>query len=203
MKAPFSSYLNSITPFLRTILSELSREYEYVSILSTDSVGFRLALSQHSKQVSGSNMTTERGSVVRVCKDGQYSEYAFNEPDLSDPDKSLKKIRDALAAQQALLSATGTKTYTTGILKDEPLELFVEKETVQLPEKENLGTLVEELVQLSDEGMRMIPSAVDCRINASSTHISKLFLSRNRFLRQSYVYTEGTIIALSPNESVT
>ena len=200
MKAPFSSYLNSITPFLRTILSELSREYEYVSILSTDSVGFRLALSQHSKQVSGSNMTTERGSVVRVCKDGQYSEYAFNEPDLSDPDKSLKKIRDALAAQQALLSATGTKTYKTGILKDEPLELFVEKETSQLPEKENLGTLVEELVQLSDEGMRMIPSAVDCRINASSTHISKLFLSRNRFLRQSYVYTEGTIIALSPNE---
>ena len=95
MKAPFSSWLDELTPFLRTLQEKLSEEYEYVSILSTDSVGFSLSLSQHSKKVSGSNLTTERGTVVRVCRDGQYSEYAFNELDQADPEGTLRQIREA------------------------------------------------------------------------------------------------------------
>ena len=199
MKAPFSSYLDSITPALRELAGKLDSQYDYVSILSTDSAGFSLAVSQHSKSVSNSNMTTERGTVVRVCRNGLYSEYAFND---LDPDR-VEQLADTLQAeldrQLRLLEATGSEVYETGILPDEPLELFVEKEAERLPEKMDLSELVDSFSALSDAGMKTIPGALDCGLRASSTHISKLFLTKNRFLRQSYVYTEGVIFAYAPN----
>ena len=79
MKAPFSAYLDSLSPSLKTLVEILGKSFEYVSILSTDSIGFSISISQRSKSVSGKNMTTERGNVVRVYRNGLYSEYAFNE----------------------------------------------------------------------------------------------------------------------------
>ena len=88
MKAPFSAWLDRCAPVLRGMIGRLREEYDYVSILSTDSVGFSLNLSQKSKSVSGETMTTERGNVVRVCRGGQYSEYAFNDWDPEHPERS-------------------------------------------------------------------------------------------------------------------
>ena len=69
----------------------------------------------------------------------------------------------------------------------------------RLPETEDIEAIVRFLTELSDQGIRTIPSALDCNIRVSSTHISKMFLTANRFLRQSYVYTEGTVTAYAPN----
>ncbi|MBQ5951445.1 MAG: TldD/PmbA family protein [Lachnospiraceae bacterium] len=200
MKAPFSLYLDSITPALRAMVDDLSGRYEYVSVLSTDSVGFQLAISQHSKSVSNSNMTTERGTVVRVMKDGRYSEFAFNDADLADPAQALARLDREMEAQTALLEKTGSRVYSTAALADEPLTLFVEKETGELPEAADMKALVDSFVALSDRGMETIPGALDCNVRGISTHISKLFLTKNRFLRQSYVYTEGSIVSFSPTE---
>ena len=77
MKAPFSEYLNTLAPSLKQLVSKLGEDYDYVSVLSTDSKGFAIRISQQVKVISSSNLTTERGSVVRVYKDGLYSEYAL------------------------------------------------------------------------------------------------------------------------------
>ncbi len=199
MKAPFSAYLDGIAPWMRALAAKLGESYEYVSILSTDSVGFTVAMSQRSKSVSNSNMTTERGSVVRVMKHGLYSEYAFNELSGS-PEEAAERIRAALDRQIALLRETATPVYETAALPDEPLELFVEKETERLPETEDVERLIGFLSGLSDRGMETIPGALDCNVRAMSTHISKMFITKNRFLRQSYVYSEGAIAAYGPNE---
>ena len=200
MKAPFSSYLDSIVPALRVLVERLSEKYEYVSILATDSVGFRVVMSQHSKSVSGQNLTTERGNVIRVYRKGRYSEYAFNGAELADPEKLADKICRELDTQLKLLEEIGAENYDTGILPDEPLELFVEKEAEELPENTDMQELVERLSAMSDQGMEMIPGALDCQISAVSTHISKMFLTGNRFLRQSYVYTEGAIASYATRE---
>ena len=71
MKAPFSPYLKGITERMRRLVAELSESYEYVSLHSADSVGFRVTISQRARKVSNTNMTTERGNVVRVCRKGQ------------------------------------------------------------------------------------------------------------------------------------
>ena len=84
MKAKFSPYLTHLAQFFRELSRELSKTYNYVSILSTDSVGLSIRISQRAKSVSSETMTTERGNVVRVHQNGLYSEYAFNDLDLED-----------------------------------------------------------------------------------------------------------------------
>ena len=137
LKAKFSLYLASIAPELKRLAAILGESYDYVSVLSTDSKGISLTISQRAKNVTTQNITTERGSVVRVYKNGLYSEYAFNSFDSAE--KLAEKAKEALDSQLALLKATGSKVYDTAKLDDSPAELFVEKEAEILPEECDVG----------------------------------------------------------------
>ena len=202
-KAPFSPWLKANIPFYRELAAALGKDYDYVSLLSTDSTGFGISISQHSKSVSNSTFQTEKGTVVRVRKDGLYSEYAFNNPEGKSAEELAGQIKSVLDAQLALLRRTGTQVYETGILPDEPARLFVEMETGSLPEEADIAGLVEMLSAASDLGMSLAEHAVDCSVNARSTHVSKLFLSANRELCQSYVFTEGSAAVITVNEEGT
>ena len=69
MNAPFSSYLTGIAPGLKELIGLLRKRYDYVSVLSTDSTGFSVSISQRAKSVSRETIATERGTVVRVYRD--------------------------------------------------------------------------------------------------------------------------------------
>ncbi len=196
MKAPFSKYLDSLVPGLRRLIGILEQDYDYVSVLSTDSKGLIVRISQHSKSVGNKTMTTERGTVVRVYKDGLYSEYALDRFDPEDPESAAGEIRETLEAQAEVLRRCSAEVFETGKLSDEPLEFLVEKETGSLPEEADLSSLVEQLAGISDKGMSMSEYMLDCIANAQSTHICKLFMTKNRYLRQSYVYSEGNVAAI-------
>ena len=196
MKAPFSPYLLGIKDGLKALIALLERDYDYVSALATDSVGLAVNISQQAKSVRNETMTTERGVVLRVWKDGLYSEYALNEFDAAAPEKAYAAIRGALDAQLAVLRASATTVYDTPVLADEPLKLFVEKETEQLPETTDLRALVEKLTALSDHGMTLDKRMIESMARVQSTHICKMFLTKNRDLCQSYVYSEGAFAAV-------
>ena len=200
MKAPFSPYLSGIKSGLKELIALLRRDYDYVSVLATDSKGLAVRISQHARSVASETMTTERGVVVRVYKNGQYSEYALNEFDPARVPESAEQILTALREQQELLAATKTAVYDTARLSDEPLTLFVEKETEQLPENTDVKALVEKLSALSDTGMAMSEHMIESMANAQSTHVCKMFLTENRDLCQSYVYSEGTAVAVVSRE---
>ena len=117
MKAPFSDYLSEIAPGLKILVDTLGERYDYVSALSTDSAGFMARVSQHSKEVRGKTMTTERGTVVRVRKDGLYSEYAFDEFDPARAHEEAERAAALLEHQIAVLKACGTGIYETDILE--------------------------------------------------------------------------------------
>ena len=200
MKAPFSAYLSGIKPGLRELIGLLRRDYDYVSVLATDSRGLAVRISQHARSVASETMTTERGIVVRVYKNGQYSEYALNEFDPDRVEETAEQILKALREQQEILAATGTNIYDTAMLRDEPQTLFVEKETEQLPETTDVKALIEKLGALSDAGMGMSEYMIESIANAQSTHICKMFLTENRDLCQSYVYSEGAAVAVVMRE---
>ena len=193
MKAKFSPYLSDIASGLKELIAELSKNYDYVSILSTDSVGFSIAVSQRVKSITGNTLMTERGNVIRVYKDGLYSEYSFNLFDPSMAKETAKKAKKALDMQLSVLKATNTAIYNTGKLKDEPQELFVEMETKSLPEETDLNALVDKLQKFSDEGVSMSEDIIDCNLRAQSTHVCKMFFTPNKDLRQSYVISEGSV----------
>ena len=104
MKAPFSAYLSGIKPGLQELIRLLRTDHDYVSVLATDSKGLTVRISRHARSVGSETMTTERGVVVRVCKDGQYSEYALSCFDPARPEEAAAEIRRALEAQRKLLA---------------------------------------------------------------------------------------------------
>ncbi len=200
MKAKFSTYLEGLAPDIKSLVAILGEKYDYVSALSTDSNGLVVRISQRHKSVSNQTMTSERGTVIRVRKDGLYSEYAFNDTDGKTPQELANHIIEELDAQLEVLKATATEIYDTDILEDEPLELFVEKETEIMPEVVNVEELVELLTEISDAGFAAAENAIDCIVVGQSTHVNKMFITKNRYLRQSYVYSEGsTVIICSKN----
>ena len=134
MKAPFSPYLTGIAEPLKALIARLGERYDYVSALATDSVGFAVRISQRAKSVGSDTMMTERGVVVRVRRNGQYAEAAFNDFDPADMDRVCADITAQLEAQAAVLAAAGVAAYETAALPDEPQSLLVEMETGRLPE---------------------------------------------------------------------
>ena len=197
VKAPFSPYLDAIAPGLKKLVALLGEDFDYVSVLSTDSVGFTAMISQRAKTVNHSTMMTERGSVIRVRRGGLYSEYAFNRFDPERPELTAAEARRVLGEQFALLEETSSAIYDTPALPDEPCELRVEMETGRLPEEADLGALVDTFSALSARGVAAGEHAIDCRLRGQSTHVCKLFLTANRDLRQSYVYSEGMVAVIA------
>lgn len=117
MKAPFSSYLTGIAPSLKSLISELRKDFEYVSVLATDSTGFSVQISQRVKRVSTETMMTERGIVLRMYRGGAYSEYALNE---WDPDRVLetaREVRESVDAQLRILEEAGDQVYDTPVFR--------------------------------------------------------------------------------------
>ena len=196
MKAKFSNYLDGMAPDIKKLVGILGEDYDYVSALSTDSNGLVVRISQRNKSVSNKTITTERGTVIRVRKDGLYSEYAFNETHGESVEALAAHIKGELDAQLQVLKATSTEVYETGILKDEPLELLVEKEAEVMPEDVNVKDLVDMFTEISDAGVAAAEGVVDCIVSGQTTHVSKMFITKNRFLRQSYVYSEGAAIVV-------
>ena len=68
MNAPFSSYLQSIAPCMKQVISLLGASFDYVSILSTDSVGWRIAIGQRSKAVT--NTVARQHTITSTKKPG-------------------------------------------------------------------------------------------------------------------------------------
>ena len=194
MKAPFSEYLNGISGGLKELVSLLSEEYDYVSILAADSAGLNIRISKHAKNVSDRTMMAERGIVIRTAKNGFYSEYALNDFHPEDVKETYRKVTESFAQQYAVLQSCNAKIYETPVLSDEPLTLFVEKETEQLPETADTKELIAKLSALSEKGMSLSEYMIDCIVTGQSTHVCKMFLSKNRDMRQSYVFSEATVV---------
>ena len=108
MNAPFSSYLTRIAPGLKELIAKLRQRYDYVSVLSTDTIGFQTAISQRAKSVTRETLCTERGTVVRVYRNGQYAESAFTGFDPAKAAETAEAIIRELDSQLALLQECGT-----------------------------------------------------------------------------------------------
>lgn len=195
MKAHFSDYLTGIAPGIRQLISLLGEHYDYVSVFSSDSIGFQASIMQRSKQINHQTLVTERGNTVRVCRNGLYSEYAFNDFDPEHPEVMAEKICRNLDRQFELLEKTGTAVYKTPVMEEKPLQFFCEMETGEMPENCDLDKLVRSFSALSDEGVSH-PDIVECMVSGSSTHISKMFMSVKRDMRQSYVISEGVVFSI-------
>ena len=78
MKVKMSIYLQSKKPLLKRLLEALLEEFEYASLLASDTAGIRFIVDFSGSTVQDA-MLAERGCVARVYNGASYSEYSFNE----------------------------------------------------------------------------------------------------------------------------
>ena len=199
MKTKYSSYLASVDDALHSLHMILNDHYDYVSILATDVSGLSVRVGQKQKSVSDYWMS-ERGFVVRVYKDGLYSEYSFNVLDKANINELATKIRLQLDKQLAMIDRKHYQIYRTAMIQEVETELFVEREVKKLPEDISVEQIVDLLTSISDSGIKADERVFEAMASVSMVHVNKLFISTKKHLRQSYVWSEGSLAALARHD---
>jgi TldD protein len=194
MKVAMSPYLMSQTDTLRRIVTELSRQFPYVSILGIDSSGKQYVVQKVSTYI-GESRWTERGFVVRVYHDSLYSEFSFNEIPTQNLDDFLREIR--LRVQLPLKSGyDGVQVAHYPVVEEESVERSFYGEVQKLPEQMSAEEKINVLTALHQKGFKLSKEMVDFRVRYEEVHLSKIFISTQKHLEQTYVWSQGYLIPI-------
>ena len=193
MLAKQSEFLLSVKPELQKLLQLLKPHFEYVSVLATDVTGTSIVASQRQKAISDFG-DGERGFVVRVYKNGGYSEYSFNT--LTDVEATAGKIISALAEQTVMLEKAGVEKLETPLMYEERLTKEFAGEVSEEVYKLDNEAILQKMQALSDK-VAGYENIIECRVSYSCALNQKMFLSENRDLIQAYATSFASLMMLA------
>lgn len=193
MRVSLSEYLTRSKPLLKQLLTELGKEYGYVSILGTDCRGNQYLVQKNGVQV-GESRWSERGFVVRVYQGQNYGEFSFNDlrpenlPDLvrqisSNCTETLKRLREIpveLATYPLVDEAQTVRSF--------------QGEVAILPASVSAQTKLEKMTALKEQAFTASPGLIDVKVRYEEVRVAKVFLSAQKDLEQSYIWSQGYLI---------
>ncbi len=192
MKVKYSQFLSDNKHLVKEIVLELEKSFEYVSVLGVDTSGKTFNVSKRGSGINDS-MWSERGFVVRVFNGEGYSEYSFNELDVSKVVKKVKSI--------ALTDFDLEKNAYPLVNEDEFTESMQNEVEINLDDisaEEKLN----KLSMIMSEGLKLSDKLLDFRVGYEEVHISKMFLSSKKDLNQSLVYSTASIMPIVKEKDV-
>lgn len=195
MKLELSPYLVQAKTYLKQLLSELLKEYSYVSILATDSKGKRYRVSRTGTTIQVSAMTSERGFVVKVYDGKGYLEYSFNDINEHLITQIVKEIRETLIPLTKDLKEIVTESQYAK-LEEEACHFFKQSEIEVHPETVGAEAIISSLQKMSDEIRAYDERMIDGMVFYEYVHISKLFLSSKKELEQSIMWSDGAQMSI-------
>ena len=186
----FSEFLKEQLELAKTIVADLSNDFEYVSIFGKHAKGKTISVNSKMANIgeSSSITQTEAGFVIKVYNDHHYSEYSLD--NLKDFDKE-----DMLAMIK--LDGLHQDYVKAGILKDEPLvKSFSRVDDKPLTDEEVLTSLTKMRERVSAYDKRIVNAAAI----AVTREISSIFVSKHKVLDQYYVWNNVMLSILSNDE---
>ena len=174
----FSTFLSERKEVAKKIVTELAKEYPYVSIFGKHAIGKRFLVNSKMIQVGDSTnaMDSEAGFVIKVFNGDHYSEYSLD--DINDLD--ITEFKKAIT-----LSDLDQDTVDVGILSDEPLhKSFIREDKEPLSDDE----ILEKLEGFKDHLTAFDPRIVNVTTIFSRRETSSMFISPNRDLEQYYIW---------------
>ena len=185
-----SNFLKERIEIAKSIVDELSKEYEYVSIFGKHAKGKRIVLNSKVTSIgeSASLMETEAGFVIKVFNDSHYSEYSLD--DIKDFDKDSFK--------QAIILEDLKQDYVkVDVIKDEKInKSFTRVDEYPLDEGEILERLAKFKTYFENYDKRIVN--VFCGV--INREVSSIFVSKNKVLDQYYVWNNVLTSLLSVDE---
>ncbi len=199
MKLKESIFLRDNKKHLKKIIDELSKEYEYVSILGTDVKGVVYRVLTSGIAVSPSP-TVERGFVIRVMDKGIVSEYSFNNLDI---EKIIEKVKYVVEEDRKNFSVKDKDVIYPRLPENQALEASYISEVENLPEDDDAKEIIEVLSKNNKEVFDKYDEIVFMGTGLEVTQVNKMFLTNNRDLYQSYAYSNTMCYAVSSNGELT
>lgn len=197
-----SDYLINQKENLISLVEKLSKDYSYVSILGVDTKGKAYGVQKSGVNINDSR-SCERGFVVRIHNGTNYSEFSFNQISKENLEDIIKEIKDTLSYDLEKLKASSVNASTYPVIQEDKLEKSFFGEVEILPKEVNAEDKINKLTAIMNEALDASEYLVDFRVSMEEVHISKMFVSSNKLLEQSYIYSQGSLVAIVRRENVT
>lgn len=187
--------LDIVKPALKNLVSELRKKYAYASVLAVQDDSRAWRINRAGKRINNVGLGGGSGYVVRVFDQIGCAEYSFNEFSEEKIPGIVKTIDERIAYQTANIP-DGIKPLPTPIPSDETATL--KKVSGYAIDPRELGDekILERLDAIRNKTLS-VDGVLDAMVNVSYRKFRKLFISENRDLDQTVMWTNGAIVALA------
>jgi len=193
VKTQLSKFLRENKKRLHGLVKDLTKEFSYVSLLGTDTIGKVYNVTRTGSAVQDSAWT-ERGFVIRVFNGVNYSEYSFNS--LEDPECIMDQVRHVAKRDINELLKQGVTMMPFPLLEENDLKDEFHSECQIDPFQIPAETKLARMTELMQYGLAKSEHFVDFRVNFEEVLISKVFVSDKKDLAQSILFTNLAFIGI-------
>ena len=165
-------YLKSRIPEAKRLVEELSLTYDYVSVLGTLVNTRQMVVS--TRYNSNDDVDNECGFVIKVYKDGRYSEYSCND---------IKGLKAKKVIKAVTLKKIVSEDFEVKMLEEEAhKEDYLREDDSSISDR---GVL-EVFEKYKDKLEKKDPRVINVLFRYSKRQTSKIFVSKNKELTQKY-----------------
>ena len=187
--------IDRVKPGLQKLIAALGEAYPYASVLAVEDDARSWRVSRAGVSISASGVGGGTGFVVRVFDGAGCAEYSFNE----FSEERIPDICDTLARRMAEQNAAleGFAPLPTPIPADEPAAL--KKETAWKVHPRELGdeAIVGKITALRERALAVDGRVLDATAAVTYRAYRKLFLSPNRDLDQTIMWTNAMVAVMA------
>ena len=187
--------IDRVKPGLQKLIAALGETYPYASVLAVEDDARSWRVSRAGVSISASGIGGGTGFVVRVFDGAGCAEYSFNE----FSEERIPDICDTLARRMAEQNAAleGFAPLPTPIPADEPAAL--KKETAWKVHPRELGdeAIVGKITALRERALAVDGRVLDATAAVTYRAYRKLFLSPNRDLDQTIMWTNAMVAVMA------
>lgn len=187
MDKNFSTYLDEQYNSLKQIVDKLKKHFQYVSLLASDVEGKEIYVSEKNVAVKDS-LWQERGFVVRVFKDGLFSEYSFDH--FYNVDDICNQIIDSVDVKDPLEKSIYVKPAECILYEEETIR----KNFSKMGEFKDIS--IEEIInkcnKIISDSMEEYEYIISANMAVEYVKISKIFISNKKNLRQIYAWANAS-----------
>ena len=195
MKVSMSSFLISQKPIMKKIVSLLSENYKYVSILGTDTKGKLYNVQRTGIDLSDS-FWSERGFVIRIHNGVNYSEFSFNEINEDSLTSIVNEVHVKMSKTLESLKSASITMNSYELIEEDLIKDQFLGEVIALPSDLTSKEKIEKMCFIKDTALSYSDLIVDFRVAYHEVHVSKIFISNNKELEQSYIWSEGYLVSI-------
>ena len=177
-----NKFLKTKIPTAKKLVKELRKTYDYVSILGSFMKTKRILVGTANCSID--DIDSECGFVIKVYKDGRYSEYSCDD---------ITNLKASDVVKAITLKNVFSSEFNVKMLEEkEHVEDFLREDTDKLSDKE----IVERLTYIKDR-MHKNPKVINTNCVYSKRETSKIFVSEKKCLTQKYDWVNAMLVVVT------